>query len=176
MDVEVRQARSDELDQVLAVLDDVGAWLVEIGMSEQWPVSFSSSPRWVEAWRRWIGEGRVYVGLIDSCVVGTFRLHESDEEIWGPDSAKAGVYLHTLAVNRRLAGRGVGLQLLSSAWRCAAERGRELRLDCWAGNERLRRYYSEAGFEACGEVQVTVVEDGVERTYVAARFARLADD
>jgi ribosomal protein S18 acetylase RimI-like enzyme len=45
-------------------------------------------------------------------------------------------------------GMGIGRVLVEAAVRIARERGvRQLRVDCWAGAERLVRWYEEAGFE-----------------------------
>jgi GNAT superfamily N-acetyltransferase len=59
-----------------------------------------------------------------------------------------------LAVAREAAGSGLGGELLKAACTLAAQLGfAYLRLDCPAGNERLRRYYLDAGFDYCGDVQ-----------------------
>jgi ribosomal protein S18 acetylase RimI-like enzyme len=105
-------------------------------------------------------------------VVGVFQLLESDEEVWPGAAPEDGLYLHSLAVRRSVAGHGVAEMLLAWARVATAARGRlELRLDCWAGNERLRRYYAEQGFHYRGDVTVTS-EDG--RTYACSRFAKRA--
>ncbi|MCZ6465192.1 MAG: GNAT family N-acetyltransferase [Proteobacteria bacterium] len=57
-------------------------------------------------------------------------------------------YLYKLAVARFAAGRQIGHRLV--AWAESWTRGRglpRLRLDCWDGNEVLRRYYRDLGFE-----------------------------
>ena len=74
----------------------------------------------------------------------------------------------------RSAAKVLGPAWLRRCWHGACEhaalRGAgELRLDCWAGNERLKRYYLDAGFEARGETEV-VDEDGSR--YWVTRFAK----
>ena len=60
----------------------------------------------------------------------------------------AALYLHKLAVARFAAGRGLGQRLLAESERHAtAQRLELLRLDCWDGNDVLRRYYRDAGFQ-----------------------------
>lgn len=95
--------------------------------------------------------GETYLSCINNEVVGTTTLQESDPLIWGdvPDEA---FYVHRLAIRRTYAGRGLGLQLLCWAEEAARAVGkRYLRLDCWAGNDALRRYYESAGFSDRGE-------------------------
>ncbi|MGW1882634.1 GNAT family N-acetyltransferase [Streptomyces sp. NPDC001970] len=56
-------------------------------------------------------------------------------------------------VDREVAPPGTGRRLLAEAERRIGEAGRALcRLDCLAGNSRLRRYYQDAGYAVVGEV------------------------
>ena len=92
------------------------------------------------------------------------------EGLW-PDGALDAVLLFRLAFRRSVAGQGVAGWLLRWAAAYTRERGkRELRLDCWAGNERLKRYYQDAGFESCGNIEFTTIDAGEERTYSCSRF------
>jgi protein-tyrosine phosphatase len=92
----------------------------------------------------------------------------NDDHIWPADPVKA-LYLHSLAVIRPSAAQGVAGQLLSSALEIATNAGvDELRLDCWAGNERLKRYYVGAGFDPRGEIEV----DDAGSRYRVALFAK----
>jgi GNAT superfamily N-acetyltransferase len=80
------------------------------------------------------------------------RTARRDPDIWGEDSLPA-LYVHGLAVRREPVSRGSGIELLRWA-ACAAARDDlvALRLDCWAKNWRLRRYYEQAGFRHVGDV------------------------
>jgi GNAT superfamily N-acetyltransferase len=101
-----------------------------------------------------------------------FRLVAEDAHIW-PHDSKVCLYLHSLAVRRTVAGRSVASTMLDWAVQYATSQGSdELRLDCWAGNNRLRRYYEDAGFEARGEALVAS-EAGVDhQDYYVAKFAK----
>lgn len=154
---------------VLSILTNAGSWLHSIGITEQWPASFLDDPAWGQRFTRWVDQGKVYVAFdANRGVLGCFRLEYADEAIW-PGSHGSAVYLHSLAVWRYAAGWGIAAKMLDWAARHAEQRGAdELRLDCWAGNQRLLRYYLDAGFEPRGEVDV---DDG-ERRYTVARFAK----
>jgi hypothetical protein len=56
----------------------------------------------------------------------------------------------------------------------AALGAEELRLDCWAGNERLVQYYEASMFEPRGRHHVVLDEPGIfgHQDYYVARFAR----
>jgi ribosomal protein S18 acetylase RimI-like enzyme len=80
--------------------------------------------------------------------VATMTLGEDPASYWRPaDDLSLALYLSHLAVDRRLAGRGVGAWLLDEAAREAARRGKRLlRLDAWTNNTRLHDYYRRQGF------------------------------
>jgi RimJ/RimL family protein N-acetyltransferase len=78
-----------------------------------------------------------------------------DPDVWGDDPLPA-LYVHALAVRHKPASRGSGLELLRWAVRAAAHEGLvAVRLDCWAENRRLRRYYEQADFRYVGDVDQT---------------------
>jgi GNAT superfamily N-acetyltransferase len=173
--VTIGPATPHELDDVLAVLDDAAAWLQAIGVTGQWPASFSGEPAWVERFRDWAGDGRLFIACDDAgAVVGCFRMMLSDRHIWGDDNG-SNLYLHSLAVRRAVASAGIGAAMLTWACDYAARAGvAELRLDCWAGNDRLVRYYTDAGFESRGVALVAEGEGGMRSmpAYWVAKFAK----
>ncbi len=71
---------------------------------------------------------------------------------WGiEDSGRAVWHLQSLAVKPESRGCGLGMRLLDGIKGFVGARGPALIvLDCWAGNYRLREYYSQAGFELHG--------------------------
>ncbi|MFL6139822.1 MAG: GNAT family N-acetyltransferase [Frankiaceae bacterium] len=144
----LRPATADDLDAVLAVLDEAAGWLHDRCI-DQWPGRFD---------RDWLAPalaaGEVQAAVERGRIVGTYALVWADPVVWGdrPDHDDAG-YVHQLAVRRELAGRGVGLLLLAHAGALVADAGRRwLRLDCVAHNRGLRAYYERAGFAHCGDV------------------------
>lgn len=172
----VRPATAFELRDVLAVLDEAAAWLQDIGVTEQWPAVISQDEGWVARVSRFVSEGRFFVARAGDTAVGVFHLRDEAGLDGGPsawwlweEQAQPSLYLFTLAVRRSVAGRGVAAAMLDWAFDSAQQRGRVLRLDCWAGNHKLRRYYTAAGFEHLGDVEGTGL-DG--RFYSVSRFQR----
>lgn len=144
---------------VMEVLSEAAAWLQEKGI-DQWP----SPPN--EHWQRRmaaaIGRGEVHLVSVDRKPVGIVRLTWSDP--YWPDDGLA-VYVHSMAIRREMHGRRIGEAILAWAEAKAGEEGRQLlRLDCLAGNQRLRRYYREQGFGYRGE--------HTDRDYSAALFEK----
>src|SRR3954447_9494455 len=95
----VMRARLDDLDTVLALLEDARRWLMYKGFGAQWP---HAHPGGVFAER--IDRGEQYIARYKEPIVGVFSLMWSDAEVWGyvPDDAG---YVHALAVRRAEAGQ-----------------------------------------------------------------------
>jgi GNAT superfamily N-acetyltransferase len=144
--VNLRKARPDEIEVVLAVLADAAAWLRKRGV-EQWPDRFPSD--WVTPA---IGAGETWLAEHDGKIVGSLVVQWDDPLFWAGYPSDAG-YLHRLAVRRH--GDGLGSRLLRWAEDHAAAEGKTyLRLDCVASNESLCAYYERAGYEHVGDVTV----------------------
>ena len=126
--------------------------------------------------RKTLATGELFVARRDRALVGCFLLDPHDPPVftqWLKEQgriAPPGAQLGRLAVAREAAGHGLGLELLDAASAITAEFDREyLRLDCPAENQRLKRFYLDAGFTHCGDVRTRGPEG--ER-WVASLFER----
>ena len=143
-------ATPSDVDMVIDLLEEGARWLQAMGI-EQWPVGVFSALH--DLLTKHVAVGEVFLGVQADFVVATIRLQWSDHEMWPEDEGEAG-YVHGLAVRRAWAGRGIGRRMLRWAEATVKQEGkRYLRLDCVAHNERLVRYYLEAGFEPRGQVE-----------------------
>ncbi len=146
----IRAAGPDDLPTVHEILDGAAAWLAEQGI-RQWPIPYPREPI-----ARAFAERGLWVGARGGRIVATMRTARRDPEIWGEDPVPA-LYVHGLAARREPLGRGSGLELLRWAARAAGQEGLEVvRLDCLAGNDRLCRYYRQAGFRHVRDVEQRV--------------------
>jgi ribosomal protein S18 acetylase RimI-like enzyme len=151
--LEVRKARTADLDVVLFILEDAARWMVRQRLEGWIPGSFSRR-RIAEI----IGCGEMYLALLGGQAVGTFALQWSDQETWGRAPDDAG-YVHGLAVRRDFAGRGLGRELLRWTENKVSRSGKKyLRLDCTAENDALNEYYRRAGFDYRGRVTARGLE------------------
>lgn len=138
-------AQPADLPVVLEILREAATWLWDRAIPQWPPEEFTAG-----AFAPLVTQGAIALAWRAGQAVGTVTLVWSDPEIWGPDDGKAG-YVHKLAVKRLAAGQGVSHALL--AWadaRITAAGRRYARLDCWAGNEVLRRFYTQAGYTERG--------------------------
>jgi GNAT superfamily N-acetyltransferase len=175
MSVAIGPASETDLRAVLSILDEAAAFLQEIGVREQWPARISDEATWTQLLHELVAVQTVFVARQDGQPVGVFHLRESPElgglndHSWD-DVPGPALYLYILAVTRGVAGKGVARAMLDWACSFAASSGRVLRLDCWAGNSRLKQYYGETDFRDLGEVEIYSSLDG--RKYFVSRFER----
>jgi ribosomal protein S18 acetylase RimI-like enzyme len=148
-DIRLELAHEEDMDCIVTILQAAAAWLESKGIEQwQWPNQFSRVRIANE-----VQNGQFWVARCHNEVIGTFKLQDTDPVFW-PEDGVAALYLHSLAIDRRFAGCGLGRELLRRAEFMAAARNKEfLRLDCMAENPILCEYYRHAGFEPCGHVQ-----------------------
>jgi GNAT superfamily N-acetyltransferase len=168
----LRPAVEADLAALLAILDGAAAWLGRQG-TDQW----AGSPWRAEELRPGLATGALRVAEmprsagvpgdagapVDAVSLGedalpsagdvmtpvaTMTLGDVAPSLWAAgDDPSCALYVSHLAVDRRLAGFGVGAWVLDEAAREAARRGkRALRLDAWTSNSRLHSYYRLQGF------------------------------
>ena len=136
------RAQADDLAAVLAMFEDVRAWMISRGVNTWRPIA-----HWSDLIAQKIARQAVYLAWLDGQIVGTITLDKEAEEVWGGAPAQAG-YLAHFATCRAQAGSGIGAQILRWAETEARRAGKDyLRLDCWAENPALCAYYERAGFE-----------------------------
>ena len=148
-ELEVREARSADLDAVVSMLEEAARWMVRRGIEGWTPDGFSR-----ERIAVLIEGGEMYLAVIGGKPAGTFALQWSDRETWGDVPDDAG-YVHGLAIRRKFAGTGLGREMLGRAEQMAYRSQKEyLRLDCVADNAALNEYYRRAGFTYKGRAAV----------------------
>ena len=89
-------------------------------------------------------------------LVGTFSLKPQDELQWtddDPAESPKTAYFYRYSVHPNHLGKNVGgrIFLAIEAHVRHALQIQRLRLDCWAGNMKLRSYYHEQGFHHLGD-------------------------
>jgi ribosomal protein S18 acetylase RimI-like enzyme len=149
-----RRATLADLDTVYALITEAANWLKSRN-STQW--AFFLTDEGKNLIRHRIETAETYLVLDgQSDPIATFTIQWDDEKIWGQRGldSKAG-YVHGLAVSRRAAGNGIGLQMLQWSSNRITQNARPLvRLDCMADNAALCNYYRRAGFTDAGKYDV----------------------
>jgi GNAT superfamily N-acetyltransferase len=130
-------------------LEEITAWLNSRGVGQVPSRIYRDS---ADYFSESIAGGEVYFAVIRDEIVGSLRLLSEDRIVW-PEADDRAFYLYNLLVRRNLKGQGLGRQLLAWAESQTIIAGKDyLRLDCFANNAILRRYYENAGYADRGEV------------------------
>jgi GNAT superfamily N-acetyltransferase len=142
--MKIRLAKLEDLDQILKVFNDVTLDLQNKGIN-QW--SYPWKPKIIE---NAIKSNHSYVLLLDEKVIGTFFISDVDslsELSIEPQSE----YLSKIAILPEFQGRNFGTKIIDFACSFAKGLNKTLYLDCWAGNEKLKEFYSNNGLEYVGD-------------------------
>lgn len=139
-------AQLAHVDAIMWLFEDARKWHAEMHVSE-WPLF--EVERVVED----INSGRLMVLRKDDMIAGAVTITEDDPLIWTDDVSA--LYIHRLVVARHLKGANLGRLMVEEVDNRAGVLGKScLRLDCWATNERLKRYYERLGFRAIRDVTI----------------------
>lgn len=154
--LQFRLVQPSEVDQYIDFLEGITDWLVESGIQQWIPGNFWRSKAY---YAESVANAEVWMAMHGAKPVGTIRILSSEPTVWPDIEREDGVYVYNLAVGRDAAGSGVGKRLLEHADNQGMVAQRKyVRLDCMADNEFLKRYYANAGFNSCGEIEVRYPE------------------
>ncbi|MGA5170996.1 MULTISPECIES: GNAT family N-acetyltransferase [Streptomyces] len=160
-DLRLRLATGADLPTLVRLRDDAARWMLGRGITGQWRPGELTE----DHFRRTMATGEVWLAESGGRAVGAWELWWRDEDAWGAQPPVAG-YVHRLMVDRAAAAPGTGRLLLRAAERRVTEAGRSfVRLDCLAGNERLRSYYLDAGYRVVGHKTGKPQPDGTSKSF-----------
>lgn len=162
----IEEIDREHLSDAITVLDSAARWLSGKGV-EQWPASFSGSPKRCAQLAYEAEAGNLFVGYVLNRPMGTMVVtdwQDPDFASGWPEPDLQAQYILRLAVSedsRRLIP-GLGIRLLDWALHLAEIRGASvLRLDCSKTNTRLHEYYEENDFVRIGKVEVPGRKSGM---------------
>lgn len=102
-----------------------------------------------------ITESRQYKILVDGTVAAIFAVTYSDPQIWPGKDDEAAVYIHRIVTHPNF--RGYGFVKVIIDWAKAYSKNMPLdyiRMDTWADNQRLLKYYTGCGFNHVGNIKI----------------------
>lgn len=145
MTLEIRLLTPETRATFAAIVDEANAWQRARG-SAGWSAPFDDDwllPR--------IQRGELFIAVLHDEPVAVFRLLWEDRPFWGDREVGDSLYLHTFAVRRSHAGRGIGAAVIKAVADMGRHRGRSrLRLDCFQANLSLVAFYERQGFVRMG--------------------------
>ncbi len=148
-----RKAKPGEIGTVLALLREAALWLREKGI-DHWREWIDPPEIFVKWIREGFDRGQFYMIQEEGHTIGCVRMQWRDPLFWGEREDNAG-YIHSFTIERSLAGRGIGAEVLSLIEAYFRKHGKTVfRLDCGTEVKGLRAYYERFGFKPVGEVTV----------------------
>lgn len=143
----IRQSILAEADLIRELLDRATLALHNKGVM-QWDLPWDKAEILTP-----ISAGYCYSLHLGPALAGTFLLHpplSQDEKRYtlsDPDC----LYLSRIALSPELQGHGLGREITAFAQEQAAASHNNLYLDCWAGNQKLKAFYTATGFQHLGD-------------------------
>ncbi|MDV2682853.1 GNAT family N-acetyltransferase [Alkalihalophilus lindianensis] len=141
--MEIRLAGKEDLEGVALLLNEVTLDLQKRRIL-QWEYPWDEKALFKQQQSE-----SLYVVVRDEEIIGTFCLSEIDS-INDLVVDKGSKYLAQLAIIPAFQGRNVGSSITEFACDVAERVNKSLYLDCWAGNGKLRAFYTKNGFACLG--------------------------
>lgn len=141
----IRLANILDTQDVVDLLNKVTIDLHEMGVN-QWSYPWKYDEILSE-----ISGRNVYLLICNDLIVGTFSLKKIGQQEHIATNVDD-MYLYRIAILPEKQGKGLGREIVAFACDYARKISCDLYLDCWAGNDKLHSFYSNAGFIHLGNL------------------------
>jgi len=142
---QIRLAQRDEKDIIVDLLNKVALHLNKKGV-KQWSYPWDEKEIYEE-----IESKLIYILIVNNTVIGTFSIKDTDY-VNVPLIKGQNNYLYRVAISPEYFGKNFGLEMVDYAIKLSRGTKKSLYLDCWAGNDKLKKFYLDAGFQLLGDV------------------------
>ena len=143
MNTEIVKADIKDLNSILDILNSATKKLIS-----------KNIPQWDYPWDTeevagYIQKNEFYKVQSNGIVAGCFGLKPFENNPFADD--KNGLYFYHLAVHPQHSATGLSQKICRWIQRYAKSNGVTVYFDCWAGNDFLKKFYTENGFEYIGD-------------------------
>lgn len=142
--MEIRLSRVEDLKRIVYILNAVTLHLIQKGIS-QWDYPWEEDKIVNQ-----IKNNFSYVLLANDEIIGAFCINEIDYINELPVDVKSN-YLSQIAILPEFQGKNFGSAIINFTCSFSKRLNKALYLDCWAGNEKLKYFYSRNGLEYIGD-------------------------
>lgn len=143
MDISIRKATTEDFGAVLNILEMATLKLLAKDV-HQWEYPWNENEL-----QKQIKQGEFYIAFADEQPAGCFGLRKFENNTFTDDNR--GLYFYHLAVHPAYSGGGLGKEICKWVQDFAKAENANIYFDCWAGNDFLKKFYTEAGFEYMGD-------------------------
>ena len=142
----IRKVKKHECSLIVQILKDSAEYLHQKGIN-QWkePISEKEIADDIELKRVFI------VQKILGKKLGIFSIRDMDYFWPVNDYNKDTIYFYKFTICREYLGRGLGASIYSAIEKRLQKKYKKIRLDCWAGNNKLKEFYKNLGFKEKGD-------------------------
>jgi GNAT superfamily N-acetyltransferase len=139
----IRLAKLEDLQVVLYILNETTLNLQLKGI-HQWGYPWDNTEIVNQ-----IKNNHSYILLVDGIIIGTFCINDIDHinELSVDARSK---YLSQISILPKFQGKNFGSAIIDFACSYVKGLNKTLYLDCWAGNKKLKEFYSRNGLECIG--------------------------
>lgn len=141
--MKIEKAVLADLDYIVSILDEATLKLLQ-----------KEIPQWNYPWYREEIEKDLpsqYVVREEGSVIAVFSLKPLDNCFDKEAHSKEDYYLHRIAVLPEYQGKGIGEKILRFVQKFSVKHEKNIYLDCYQGNKKLRQFYEKAGFYYQGD-------------------------
>lgn len=95
-----------------------------------------------------------YIYIIEDCknnIIGTFSVKPIREKELFEVNVCDSLYLYRIALAPEIQGRNIGREIFKYIKNNNEFTEKKMYLDCWAGNNKLKSFYSSCGLGYCGD-------------------------
>lgn len=139
------RAKHQHLDDIIFLLNAATRDLLEKGI-QQWEYPWDK-----DVLREEILNNQAYVVVDQESIIGVFFIKNVLAKDHPPIMKENHLYLYRIAIRPDYQKSGVGEEICGAAFSIAKEANRNIYLDCWEGNEKLKNFYKNTGFIYCGD-------------------------
>lgn len=141
--ISIRKATAQDTDSILDILNSATQKLLAKGVM-QWGYPWDKNIIADD-----ISKGLFYIATEYEKAVGCFGIRPFSNNPFCNDNT--GVYFYHLAVHPQYSGSSYSKEMCRFVQNFAKENNVTVYFDCWAGNDFLKKFYSENGFEYMGD-------------------------
>jgi ribosomal protein S18 acetylase RimI-like enzyme len=145
MNIDFDIAKTENAREITELLNAVTLWLHQKSIM-QWQYPWDQ-----KVIEQDISQNSVKILLIDGRIIGTFSIKQIKSYPWASEIHDDFLYVYRIALHPDYQGKGIGRQIIQHAVHFGQTRKMNLFLNCWAGNNTLRKFYSNSGFEHIGD-------------------------
>ncbi|OPJ62931.1 GNAT family N-acetyltransferase [Clostridium oryzae] len=144
MCLKIKLADKKDAEVIIGLLNEATLKLHKKGIN-QWEYPWN-----VETVQQDIESQHTYVTVQNDEIIGTFSIKSMNVKKWFRGGEQS-LYLYRIAVAPWFQNKNIGKGMVQYALKFAKKRGQAICLDCWAGNSKLRSFYSDNGFRYVGD-------------------------